>query len=125
MNDKKTISRRGFLSAVAALGSIGLAGCGTQSTKQASLTTADRTAGKLPGRGEFVVRDAQILTLDPALGDIPGGDLHVRAGEIVAVGKDLRVSGAETIDAKQMIVLPGLIDTHSHLWNTPPAQSGR
>jgi 5-methylthioadenosine/S-adenosylhomocysteine deaminase len=119
MNGKKTISRRGFLSAVAALGSIGLAGCATQSTKQASVTAADRTAAKLPDRGEFVVRGAQILTIDPALGDIPGGDLHVRAGEIVAVGKDLRISGAETIDGRQMIVLPGLIDTHSHLWNTP------
>src|SRR5262245_5228390 len=119
MSDKKSISRRGFLSALAALGSIGLAGCGTQSTKQPSVTTADRPAGKLPDRGEFVVRGAQILTMDSGLGDIPGGDLHVRAGEIVAVGKDLRISGAETIDGRQMIVLPGLIDTHSHLWNTP------
>jgi cytosine/adenosine deaminase-related metal-dependent hydrolase len=57
--------------------------------------------------------------MDPALGDIAGGDIHVRAGEIVAVGKDLGVSSGEMIDGRQMIVLPGLIDTHSHLWNTP------
>ena len=119
MNDKKTISRRRFLGAAAALGTIGLAGCGTQSTTRANVTAADRTPAKLPERGEFVVRGGQILTMDPALGDIPGGDIHVRAGEIVAVGKNLGRAGGEMIDGRQMIVLPGLIDTHSHLWNTP------
>lgn len=119
MNGKNTISRRGFLSAVAALGSLSLAGCATQATKRANVTAADHPAAKLPDRGEFVVRGAQILTMDPALGDITGGDIHVRAGEIVAVGKDLRISNGEIIDGRQMIVLPGLIDTHSHLWNTP------
>ena len=119
MNGKKTVSRRGFLSAVAALGTISLAGCGTQSTKRANVTAPDRAAAKLPDRGEFVVRGAQILTMDPALGDLAGGDLHVRAGEIVAVGKDLRISGGEIIDGRHMIVLPGMVDTHSHLWNSP------
>ena len=117
MNGKNTItiSRRGFLSAVAALGSLSLAGCATQATKRANVTAADHPAAKLPDRGEFVVRNAQILTMDPALGDIAGGDIHVRAGEIVAVGIDLRISSGEIIDGRQMIVLPGLIDTHSHL----------
>ena len=100
MKEKITLSRRGFLNAVAALGSIGLIGCGTQSRQQADVAAADRTAAKLPNRGEFVVRGAQILTMDPALGDIAGGDIHVRAGEIVAVGKDLRTSGGEIIDGR-------------------------
>ena len=119
MNDKKTISRRGFLSAMAALGSIGIEACGTQSTKQVGVTTMERAAGKLPDRDEFVVRGAHILTMDPGLGDIAGGDIHVRAGEIVAVGKNLRTLGGEVIDGRDTIALPGLIDTHSHLWNTP------
>ena len=119
MNDKKTISRRGFLSAMAALGSIGVAACGTQSTKRASVAATDRAAAKLPDRGEFLVRGTQILTMDPALGDIAGGDIHVRSGEIVAVGKNLRTPSGEIIDGRNMIALPGLIDTHSHLWNTP------
>jgi anaerobic selenocysteine-containing dehydrogenase len=67
MDGKNTISRRGFLSAVAALGSLSLAGCGAQSTKRANVAAADRTAAKLPERGEFVVRGGQILTMDPAL----------------------------------------------------------
>ena len=92
MNDKKTISRRGFLGAIAALGSIGVAACGTQATNRVSVASPDRSSATLPGRGEFVVRGAHVLTMDPTLGDIAGGDIHVRAGEIVAVGKELRTS---------------------------------
>ena len=100
MNGKNTISRRGFLSAVATLGSLSLAGCATQATKRANVTAAEHPAAKLPDRREFVVRGTQILTMDPALGDIAGGDIHVRAGEIVAVGKDLRISSGEIIDGR-------------------------
>ncbi len=119
MKETITLSRRGFLNAVAALGSIGLIGCGTRTMAQAAVGARDRAAATLPNRGEFVVRGAQILTMDPALGDLTGGDIHVRAGEIVAVGKDLRLSSGENIDGRGMIALPGLIDAHSHLWNTP------
>src|SRR4030095_9322037 len=86
MNDKKTMNRRGFLGAIAALGSIGVAACGTHATHRAS-ASPDRSSAKLPGRGEFVVRGAHVLTMDPTLGDITGGEIHVRAGEIVAGGR--------------------------------------
>ncbi|HEY7302347.1 MAG TPA: amidohydrolase family protein [Xanthobacteraceae bacterium] len=75
-------------------------------------------AADLPSRGEFIVRGAHVLTMDPALGDIARGDIHVRDGEIVAVGTDLSAPGSPTIDARAMIALPGLIDTHNHLWNS-------
>jgi cytosine/adenosine deaminase-related metal-dependent hydrolase len=78
----------------------------------------DRPAAQLPARGEFVVRGGYVLTMDPALGDLPRGDVHVRDGAIVAVGTDLAAPGAATIDAQAMIVLPGLVETHWHLWNT-------
>ena len=118
MKEEKTISRRGFLAALSALGSISLAACGTQSATR-SITAAERAAGGLPERGEFVVRGAHVLTMDPSLRDIVAGDVHVRAGEIIAVGNDLRAPAAEMIDGRGMIAMPGLIDTHSHLWNTP------
>src|SRR5215469_9993689 len=73
---------------------------------------------KLPARGEFVVRNAYVITMDPKLGDIPNGDVHVRNGQIVAIGKNLSAPGAATIDAKTMIVIPGLIETHWHMWGT-------
>jgi 5-methylthioadenosine/S-adenosylhomocysteine deaminase len=69
---------------------------------------------------DIVIRGAHVLTMDPALGDLPNGDVHVRDGAIVAVGTTLQVPGpgVEVIDAQDMIVLPGIVDTHWHIWNS-------
>src|SRR5947208_16853136 len=89
MSSGSTLSRRGFLGALAALGSISLAACATNSTKASRLRAAGRATGQLPPRGEFVVRNAYVLTMDPKLGDIPRGDVHVRNGMLVAVDPNL------------------------------------
>jgi 5-methylthioadenosine/S-adenosylhomocysteine deaminase len=66
----------------------------------------------------FMLRGGYIMTIDPALGDIADGDLLVEGGKITAVGKGLAGGNAEQIDARGMIVMPGLIDTHTHMWNS-------
>ena len=76
----------------------------------------DATA--LPARGEFVLRGGHVLTMDASLGDLPEGDVHVRDGAIVAVGRSLDAPRAQAIEARDMIVLPGFVDTHWHLWCT-------
>jgi 5-methylthioadenosine/S-adenosylhomocysteine deaminase len=70
----------------------------------------------LPSRGEFVIRDAYVMTMDPALKDLARGSVHVRDGVIVAVGPDIKAPGAAVIPGAGMIVMPGLVDTHSHMW---------
>src|SRR5262249_61211478 len=72
----------------------------------------------LPALGEFVVRGANVLTMDPALGDLASGDVHVRDGAIIAVGPGLAAAGAESIEGRGMICMPGFIDTHWHLWTS-------
>ena len=67
--------------------------------------------------GNVVLRGGYVLTLDPALGDLPEGDVRVENGKIAAVGKDLPAANVDEIDARGMIVMPGLIDTHTHMWN--------
>jgi 5-methylthioadenosine/S-adenosylhomocysteine deaminase len=106
-------SRRVFLGGAAVVGSAGLTG---QAAHADDRTEAASEHGA-PERDEFVIRRAHLLTMDPALGELPEADVHVRNGDIVAVGADLRAGGFE-IDGRGTIVLPGLIDTHWHLWTT-------
>lgn len=80
--------------------------------------TGRQPAGNLPERSEFIIRNAYILTMDPAMGDIAEGDIHVKNGEILEVGPNLQAPGAAVLDGRRAIVLPGLIDTHWHMWTT-------
>ncbi|HEX3779164.1 MAG TPA: amidohydrolase family protein [Pseudonocardiaceae bacterium] len=75
-------------------------------------------AGGLPPRGELLLANGCLLTMDPDLGELPVGDVHIVDGEIAAIGTGLTAPGAERIDATGMIVLPGLVETHWHMWNT-------
>jgi 5-methylthioadenosine/S-adenosylhomocysteine deaminase len=72
----------------------------------------------LPEQGEFLIRQGHVLTMDPHLGDLPNADVRVGGGRIAAVGESLAAAGAEVIDGRDMIVLPGLVETHWHIWTT-------
>lgn len=98
------MKRREFLSGLAAAGLL-----------QGQSTRSPRP---LPARGDYLLRNAYVMTMDPSLGDIPGGSVHVKNGVIAAVGKNLKPAGATIIDARNTIVLPGLIDTHWHMWTS-------
>ena len=76
------------------------------------------TSSKLPPRGEFIIKNAYVFTMDPKLGEIEGGSVHVRNGDIVAVGRDIEAKGVKEFDGRGMIVLPGLVETHWHMWQT-------
>src|SRR4051812_11796293 len=118
MTRQARISRRGLLGAAAALGTTGLVGGSPPARAATRRRGADRPAAQLPSRSEFVVRGAHVLTMDPALGDLPRGDVHVRDGIIVAVGTNLAAPGAMVLDARDTIALPGFVDTHWHLWTS-------
>jgi dihydroorotase len=53
--------------------------------------------------------------IDPSQGIDDTLDILVAEGRIKEVGKGLKAPGAETVDAKGMLVVPGLIDMHVHL----------
>src|ERR1700733_4388432 len=110
-----SLGRRDFVKEVEGMNAAGAAASPELDSRAQRRSVA---AARLPGRGEFVIRDTYILTMDPGLGDIPGGDIHVKNGLIVDVGKNLPAPGAPAIDGRRAIVLPGLIDTHWHMWTT-------
>jgi cytosine/adenosine deaminase-related metal-dependent hydrolase len=74
-------------------------------------------APSLPARGEWLIRGATVLTMDPAVPDLAAGDVHVRDGTIVAVAPKIDAPSAQVIDGAGMICIPGFVDTHFHLWN--------
>lgn len=43
------------------------------------------------------------------------GNIAVKNGRIIKIGRDLNLSAQKTIDAKGLIVAPGFIDVHTHL----------
>jgi 5-methylthioadenosine/S-adenosylhomocysteine deaminase len=108
-----TFDRRTVLKAAAAFAATGLASC-------ASVTPASPggRSGGLPARGEFVIRGATVLTLDPKVGDLARGDVHVRDGAIVAVAPAIAAASSTTLDGRGMICMPGFVDTHWHLWTS-------
>lgn len=105
-------SRRGFLGSAAALAATSVGGFLASPTGASAQGTASAPRG-----GEFVIRGGYIITMDRATGDIPAGDIHVRNGAIAAIGPSIQAQGAEVIEAQGMIVMPGMIETHSHSWN--------
>lgn len=102
------MKRRTFLSGAIALS-------GVDSTKLFASPEIYSTA-ITSNRREFVIRNAYVITMDAVIGDLEKGDVHVRQGEIVAVGTQLTAPNAQVINGQNTIVLPGLIDTHWHLW---------
>src|SRR3984893_16424484 len=67
---------------------------------------------------ELLIRGGHVVTMDPTLGDQPDGDVLFRNGFIVEVGRGLKTSAqdADVIEAKGRLVIPGLVDTHRHVW---------
>jgi 5-methylthioadenosine/S-adenosylhomocysteine deaminase len=63
----------------------------------------------------LLLQGAHVLTMDPELGDIPGGDVLIEGDTIAEVGQGIQAD-AEVIDATGDIVIPGFIDTHRHTW---------
>jgi cytosine/adenosine deaminase-related metal-dependent hydrolase len=67
-----------------------------------------------------LIKGGYVLTLDPALGDLPNADVLIDGETITAVGTDLSAGpDANVIDARKRIVMPGFVDTHRHTWQTP------
>ncbi len=65
-----------------------------------------------------LLKGGHVLTLDPALGNLRQADLLIEDTTIAAIAPSLSLNDAQVIDASHMIVMPGLIDTHRHLWET-------
>jgi cytosine/adenosine deaminase-related metal-dependent hydrolase len=63
----------------------------------------------------ILLRAGHVLSMDPAVGDLPQGDVLIEDGKITAVEPDISAD-AEVLDMTGRIVIPGFVDTHRHTW---------
>lgn len=68
--------------------------------------------------GHYLIKNGAVITVDPELGTLPQADVLINDGVIEQVGENISADGAEIIDASDMIVMPGMIDSHYHMWST-------
>jgi cytosine/adenosine deaminase-related metal-dependent hydrolase len=72
-----------------------------------------------PSNGSSILlKGGRVLSLDPAIGDFAKADVLIRGTKIVSVQPNISAS-AKVIDASNMIVMPGFVDTHRHAWEAP------
>ena len=71
-------------------------------------------AGTLPAQEVLAVRNAEIYPVTGPV--IPSGVMIVTDGKITAIGSDVSIpNNAKTIDAKGRVVMPGIVENHSHM----------
>ena len=104
------ISRRACLAAAAGLAA-------STATSGLALAQSEPPAAR-PLRDRVLIRGGCVLTLDPALGDFERADVLIDSARIAAIQPNIEVAadGADVIDASGMIVMPGFVDTHRHMW---------
>ena len=82
----------------------------------AGLTAAG--AAQAPRRVSLVITGGTVVTMDPGARVLPVGAVAIDGDAIVAVGTvdAIRAGyrGRQTIDARGQVVMPGLVNTHTH-----------
>jgi 5-methylthioadenosine/S-adenosylhomocysteine deaminase len=63
-----------------------------------------------------LIQGGMILSLDRDVGEFTNGDVLIEGSKILAVGPGLVNGNSEVIDASGMIVMPGFVDSHRHIW---------
>ncbi|HXT02172.1 MAG TPA: 8-oxoguanine deaminase [Elusimicrobiota bacterium] len=82
-------------------------------------------------RPPLLIKNAlRVATMDDAGTELKDADVLIRGRVIVSVGKDLSEDGAQVLDARGCVVIPGMVNTHHHLCQTltratPAAQDAK
>ena len=86
---------------------------------QATTTRRGLLGGTATGNGRTLIRGADLLTMDDKLGEMKQADLLIEGDRIARIGPDLPAGNAEVIEGRGMILMPGMIDGHRHVWESP------
>jgi len=107
---------KGSIAGVAATGLLPQAADAQQAARQNDAGTIDR----LQKAHRILLKGGIVMSLDAAVGDFAKADVLIEGKKISAIGADLGAAGkgAVTVDATDMIVMPGFVDTHHHQYET-------
>jgi len=85
----------------------------------AVVVLSSATFGQVRQDVDLIVSGGIVVTMDSGRAIVPDGSVVVRGDSIVAVGSraeiERRYHGVKTIDARGRLVLPGLINGHTHV----------
>jgi cytosine/adenosine deaminase-related metal-dependent hydrolase len=65
---------------------------------------------------DLLITEATVVTMDPTRRVIKNGQVAVDGGQIIGVGTDLHYEGRKTIHAPNCVVLHGLVNGHTHVY---------
>jgi 5-methylthioadenosine/S-adenosylhomocysteine deaminase len=65
-----------------------------------------------------LIKAATIVTMDDALGDFTAADVLIERDRIVEIRPGIDAADADIIDGRGRIVIPGLVNSHMHTWQT-------
>jgi len=105
-------SRRQFLCCAAATAATAATVFGASGKTASAQQPSGATAVGRP----ILIKGGCVLTLDRAFGDFEQADVLIRGSKISAVQASISTPDADIIDASRTIVMPGLVDTHRHMW---------
>ncbi|MBY0204913.1 amidohydrolase family protein [Paenibacillus cucumis (ex Kampfer et al. 2016)] len=71
-------------------------------------------------RKGYLLKNGCVLSMDARIGQYKRADVLIQDSLITAIQPNIEVSDAdiEVIDASDMIIMPGLVDTHRHMWES-------
>jgi 5-methylthioadenosine/S-adenosylhomocysteine deaminase len=67
---------------------------------------------------DILINCSYIITMDKERKIIPQGSIGIKDGCIEYIGKEIEVKAKKVIDGKNLVALPGLINCHTHVYQS-------
>lgn len=78
---------------------------------------------KASNPARLLIRNATVISMDDEIGILEQASILIEGETIAAIGsgfdREIDHANAEIIDADGMIALPGFVDAHRHIWQSP------